>query len=435
MGASPTSPRARTGTTAPSAPAAGLRWDLCCRVVDNHGDLGVCWRLATDLAGRGDSVRLFVDDPTALAWMAPQGCPGVQVLAFEAAAGSEAAVDIVVEAFGCDPPPARRASLAAAQATGGGPVWINLEYLSAEAYVERSHGLPSPQPGGATKWFFYPGFTPATGGLLRGPGLDPAEYPGAGADADADGTAQRENTSASTHYPSAIDTLAARLNLPPPRHERWVSLFCYAEPAPPLAAWLADLTAHPPPDGRPTRVLLTPGPAQALVAALSPTQVPPGLLLTPLPWLPQPDYDTLLRACALNTVRGEDSLVRAIWTGRPWLWHIYPQHDGVHADKLDALVQRLLAAEPDLAAGPLGQTLPLLQRAWNGLNAGWPGLPAGPLWDDWARLCCAWRNQLAAQPDLATQLRAFAVDRLADRTALPDRCAPGKPPGPSSPGC
>ena len=25
------------------------------------------------------------------------------------------------------------------------PVWINLEYLSAEPYVERSHGLPSPQ--------------------------------------------------------------------------------------------------------------------------------------------------------------------------------------------------------------------------------------------------------------------------------------------------
>ena len=55
------------------------------------------------------------------------------------------------------------------------PVWINLEYMSAEAYVERFHRLPSPimsgPLSGQTKWFFYPGFTPATGGLLRETGL------------------------------------------------------------------------------------------------------------------------------------------------------------------------------------------------------------------------------------------------------------------------
>jgi hypothetical protein len=50
-------------------------------------------------------------------------------------------------------------------------VWINLEYLSAEDYVERSHRLRSPQRCGLDKWFFYPGFTPATGGLLREDGL------------------------------------------------------------------------------------------------------------------------------------------------------------------------------------------------------------------------------------------------------------------------
>jgi uncharacterized repeat protein (TIGR03837 family) len=54
-------------------------------------------------------------------------------------------------------------------------VWINLEYLSAEPYVERSHRLPSPVMSGPlrglTKWFFYPGFTERTGGLLREPDL------------------------------------------------------------------------------------------------------------------------------------------------------------------------------------------------------------------------------------------------------------------------
>ena len=61
-----------------------LLWDIFCRVIDNHGDLGVCWRLSCDLAARGQQVRLWVDDASALQWMAPgalQGeVPGVRVL-------------------------------------------------------------------------------------------------------------------------------------------------------------------------------------------------------------------------------------------------------------------------------------------------------------------------------------------------------------------
>jgi hypothetical protein len=45
-------------------------WDVFCSVVDNHGDAGVCWRLAADLASRGIAVRLWIDDARALAWMA-----------------------------------------------------------------------------------------------------------------------------------------------------------------------------------------------------------------------------------------------------------------------------------------------------------------------------------------------------------------------------
>jgi hypothetical protein len=52
-----------------------LQWDVFCRVIDNFGDIGVCWRLATQLAGQGQRVRLWVDDASALAWMAPAGLP------------------------------------------------------------------------------------------------------------------------------------------------------------------------------------------------------------------------------------------------------------------------------------------------------------------------------------------------------------------------
>jgi len=154
-------------------------WNIFCRVIDNHGDLGVCWRLSADLAQRGHAVRLWVDDASALAWMAPHGCEGVELRAWpnEAALQSlahDAAFqvgDVVIEAFGSELPDA----FLTLMAQGTSPVWMNLEYLSAEGYVARSHGLSSPvmhgPARGMQKWFFFPGFTPDTGGLLREPNL------------------------------------------------------------------------------------------------------------------------------------------------------------------------------------------------------------------------------------------------------------------------
>src|SRR5690349_11433747 len=92
-------------------------WDVHCRVVDNFGDLGVAWRLAADLASRGHAVRLWVDDPSALGWMAPAGAKGVDVRHQTAGPSSDAGptvtvvetsdaepAAIVVETFGCDLP-------------------------------------------------------------------------------------------------------------------------------------------------------------------------------------------------------------------------------------------------------------------------------------------------------------------------------------------
>lgn len=327
-----------------------MTWDLFCRVIDNFGDIGVCWRLACDLAARGEQVRLWVDDAAALAWMAPRGMAGVTVAAFD---GATDPGDVVVEAFGCNPPPAFVAAMAQRR-----PVWINLEYLSAEAYVERSHGLPSPQPNGLTKWFFYPGFTARTGGLLREPDL----------------LAQRDAFDR--------DAWLARFGLQLRPGEQVVTLFCYDNPA--IPALLASLAAAP------TLLLLTPGFAQRQV-----TTLPAGMRSVALPWLDQPGFDRLLWAGDLNFVRGEDSLVRALWAAAPFVWQIYPQHDGVHADKLQALLDRLPPV-PGLAA---------LWQAWNGLRADWPGLPAAAPWRQASRTA---REDLAAQDDLTTQLLRLA---------------------------
>ena len=349
------------------------RWDLFCHVVDNFGDLGVCWRLARQLAARGLAVRLFVDDASALAWMAPAGADRAPVQVLDWQAADNAALvpgDVVVEGFGCEIPPA---FVAAMQACRPEPVWLNLEYLSAEGYVERSHGLPSPRLCGLTTWFYYPGFTPRTGGLLREPGLLQAQ---AGFDGDS--------------------WLAARGWARQPG-ERVVSLFCYDNPA--ARALLQRLGEAP------TLLLLTPGHAQRLAAAAAPLPAP--LRSVQLPWLPQDDFDRLLRACDLNFVRGEDSLVRALWAGRPCVWHIYPQRDNAHAAKLQAFLQCWQAPD-DVAA---------LFRAWNGLHPAAP-FPAWPDMARWARACATWRTALAAQPDLVSQLLAF-VDTKTPGKALP----------------
>ena len=420
-------------------PHPPLQWDVFCQVIDNFGDIGVCWRLAANLAARGQQVRLWVDDASALAWMAPQGAPGVQVLPWPVQAPEGGMGDVVVEAFGCEIAPAVVAALAQqarrvlgpGRASGenrGAPVWINLEYLSAEPYVERCHALPSPLwsgPGaGLTRHFFYPGFTPGTGGLLREPGLQQRQ-------AHFDRSAWRARQGV------AADALA-------------VALFCYEPVA--LPALLEQLEHAAPP----AHLLVTPGRAAAAVRAVQALQ--PGAALHPqartadnastaagaagaigaigaigtvaasppeepennletglqhrldlrgqlsisyLPAVDQAQFDHLLWASDLNLVRGEDSLVRALWAGQPLVWQIYPQSDLAHHAKLYAFLD-WLQAPPSLRH---------FHAVWNGLESGpLPALSARVL-AEWAECFCAARTHLLAQDDLASQLLGFVHKR------------------------
>jgi uncharacterized repeat protein (TIGR03837 family) len=364
-----------------------MQWDIFCKVIDNHGDLGVCWRLACQLAAPGERVRLWVDDAAALRWMAPSGCDGVSVIDWlDPAAVQKAAAapapDVLIEAFGCEPAPELIASFAASSAAGGPErAWINLEYLSAEPYVERLHGLPSPVFKGAgaglTKRFFYPGFTPATGGLLREPDL-----------------IERQARFDRARWLTAQQ-------IPSRDNERLVSLFCYEPPA--LASLLNRLAEGP----EPTRLLVTAGRATHAIKALlsgekQSDRLPHGdgaLSISYLPYLTQPDFDHLLWACDLNFVRGEDSLVRALWAGAPLVWQIYPQDDDAHHVKLNAWLD-WLGAPPSLRR---------FHHVWNGFDDG--ALPPLETLGPWRETVRIGRERLYAQDDLATQLRQLVAGK------------------------
>ena len=380
-----------------------LLWDVFCRVIDNFGDIGVCWRLCADLGARGHAVRLWVDDTAPLHWMAPGAlegsCPGIQVLNWEqtqdsALLASLAPADVWIEGFGCEIATefiAARADFtrATGQITHDTPVWINLEYLSAERYVERSHGLASPVMRGPakgwTKYFFYPGFSNRTGGLLREADL-----------------LQRQQAFA---LGGGRDGWLARHGITW-ASEQLVSMFCY-EPAA-LSALLAQLDAAP----TPTLLLVSAGRAREAVETVLAQRAAENaaeanqhlyhLRVAYLPPLAQSDFDQLLWTCDLNFVRGEDSLVRALWAGKPLVWQIYPQEDAAHVHKLNAFL--------DTIGAPA--SLRSFHHAWNGVH------PTGangalPLIDlnSWSQSLLAARERLLQMDDLVTQLVQFVLKK------------------------
>ncbi len=337
--------------------------DIFCNVVDNYGDIGVCWRLARQLANEhGLQVRLWVDDVASFARLCPEADAaaerqqrrGVEVRRWSPEFPEVEPAELVIGAFACKLPDSYVTAMAA-QARE--PVWINLEYLSAEDWVETHHKLPSPHPNlPLTKYFFFPGFTDKTGGLLL----------------ERDLLAHRDTFLADAE---AQDAYWRALGVPQREGgELRVSLFGYENAAMEslLQAWAGE--------AQPVTCLLPEG--RSLPQAAAFFGQPSGkagdvwqrgrLRLHVLPFVEQEHYDELLWACDVNFVRGEDSCVRAQWAGKPFIWQIYPQHDGVHLEKLRAFMNLYCAGLSE----PASQAMQALWLGWN------RGEPVGQTWLD-----------------------------------------------------
>jgi uncharacterized repeat protein (TIGR03837 family) len=379
------------------APASPISLALFCKVVDNYGDIGICWRLARQLAREhGVAVTLWVDDLRSFQRICPEvllDCERQQLGAVtvqhwrnqEGVFTADDIADIVIEFFACDIPPGYITAMS--QCTPR-PVWLNLEGLTAETWVEGCHTLPSPHPSlSLTKYFFFPGFNSRTGGLLLESGLERARQ-------------------AFQSDPMAVADFLGQFGVTPAEIAALkVSLFCY--PHAPIAALFAAWQNN----DRAITCLVPEGVAadaaqaflgQAATAGACATRG--ALTVRVLPFMPQPDYDKLLWACDLNFVRGEDSFVRAQWAGRPFVWHIYPQDQDLHHVKLNAFLQTCTAGTDSLTA---------LSLAWNAAAKGdvdwteaWATLQADL--PEITALSADWQRQLWANGDLASNLLQFA---------------------------
>ncbi|GGC74137.1 elongation factor P maturation arginine rhamnosyltransferase EarP [Undibacterium terreum] len=368
---------------------------LFCKVVDNYGDIGICWRLARQLEQEhGVAVTLWVDDLRSFQRICPQvdterdvqHIEHIRIQHWQNQDGvftADDIADIVIEFFACDIPPGYIAAMAACKPQ---PVWLNLEGLTAETWVEGCHTLPSPHPSlSLTKYFFFPGFTSRTGGLLVESGLEQQR--------------QEFTSDRQAAFLSSLGCAPAELN------SLKVSLFCYPQAPVPalLQAWQSG--------EKPVTCLVPEGVASEAVAAFLGTEAKAGatasrgaLTLRVLPFVPQPDYDKLLWSCDLNFVRGEDSFVRAQWAGKPFIWHIYPQDENLHHVKLKAFLQAYTPATPALVA---------LSHAWNGVTT--TGINGTEIWPEFladipqiAAASTNWQHQLLTNGDLTSNLLKFA---------------------------
>lgn len=383
----------------PRRPPTALHWDIFCRVIDNFGDIGVSWRLARRLAlDFKHPVRLMVDHLPALAQLEPdylsysepatQHAP-IQVIVWTNPPPFLEPAPCVLEAFGCALPPDYQAHMPAHT-----KAWFNLEYFSAEPWVTDCHALYSPAANGLAKQFVFPSTLPGTGGLICEPALSAAR---AQFLRDAD---ERARWAQQWHIP-----------LPSPQRLN-ILLFGYENAA--LADLLNALQQNKAlpvtlyiPEGRLLRSVAEAINQPELMAGQTHHQG--NLSLHVLPFLPQSQFDRLLWLCDINFVRGEDSLIRALWAGKPLIWHIYPTDDHAHWAKLDALLDSLSSG-----------LSPASSTAWRRLNHAWNQQTLSL--DDWQQFTKALpelkhhaessRQRLAQQEELAGWLVKTALERL-----------------------
>ena len=380
-------------------------WDVFCRVVDNYGDAAVCWRLALQLAAeRAAHVRLWIDSLSVLHALCPAADPdtdrqtvcGVEVRKWTGDAQFGVPAEIVIEAFGGGLP---ERYVGAMVARDPHPVWIILEYLSAESFVQEHHGLPSPHPSlPIQRHFFFPGFVPGTGGLLR---EAPLEKRRRAFQRSSDGAGRMWQL---TGFSRPCESATV------------ISMFGYENPA--AASFLNAWSESP-------QKVVVAVPASRLRAQVcaffdSPDPGDGGTLqrgaleVRFMPFLSQPLYDELLWASDWNFVRGEDSFVRAQWARRPMVWHIYPQLEDAHRLKLDAFLELYCAGLDPVLRGPL-------VCLWQSWNKGAPG-DAGQILKAWRTLsrqrdalrlhCNRWADRLEIEGDLAANLAQFCEERL-----------------------
>ncbi|MCR4580454.1 MAG: elongation factor P maturation arginine rhamnosyltransferase EarP [Treponema sp.] len=282
---------------------------ILCKVVDNFGDIGVCYRLARQLKkiepsnhislivqgldsfhninNKIDETKSFqvVDDLEVYDWNANDFC-------FEKFSENDGEkLAIILECFQCGRPEWMEEILFEKKLERTVHI-IMIDYLTAEKYAEDFHCLKSlTRSAKVQKVNFMPGFTSKTGGLIIDDGWEAL----------------------------------------PERNEHGPLLFfMYDNEWLPLANAIRDTGKS---------VLIGQGKGRdSFIDACSRS----GLRdLEILPFMNQNQWDLMMKSTSALFIRGEESLSRACLSGIPFVWQAYPQTEEYQLVKMEALLQAM----------------------------------------------------------------------------------------------
>lgn len=303
--------------------------DIFCEIIDNFGDIGVVYRISKELKKIFQNVRIRIvlnrlEEFKAINkkvkdtdYQEIDGLICVTEKYVKENIETFGVSDVFIEAFGCNVPEEY-----VKQAKENSKLWINLEYLSGEKWIEDFHLCESLIDSKTLKKiFFMPGFSEKSGGVIIDSGfLERMKY----------GKENRDEVF--KKYFKDFDLKDKFIG----------TVFSYEKNFENLLETLKNYEKE-------TVLLLMGEKTQKSFSEILKKNLTEDygnivkygkITMIYSDFFSQEEYEEIISASDFNFTRGEDSFVRGIILGKPFMWHIYLQEEKAHMDKIKAFTER-----------------------------------------------------------------------------------------------
>ena len=303
--------------------------DIFCEIIDNFGDIGVVYRISKELKKIFQNVRIRIvlnrlEEFKAINkkvkdtdYQEIDGLICVTEKYVKENIETFGVSDVFIEAFGCNVPEEY-----VKQAKENSKLWINLEYLSGEKWIEDFHLCESLIDSKTLKKiFFMPGFSEKSGGVIIDSGfLERMKY----------GKENRDEVF--KKYFKDFDLKDKFIG----------TVFSYEKNFENLLETLKNYEKE-------TVLLLMGEKTQKSFSEILKKNLIEDygnivkygkITMIYSDFFSQEEYEEIISASDFNFTRGEDSFVRGIISGKPFMWHIYLQEEKAHMDKIKAFTER-----------------------------------------------------------------------------------------------
>ena len=288
--------------------------DIFCQVIDNYGDVGVAYRLAREFKRvyPNKKLRFVINQIEELNLI--RKSENIEVILYKDISKIENSADLIIESFGCEIPKEYMDKVLKKS-----KLIINLEYFSAEKWVDDFHLQESFLGGNLKKYFFIPGLSEKSGGILL----------------DNEFLERKKKVEANKEYYLEKFEIKEKYDLVG-------SIFSYEKNFDSLIEELKKL------DKKIILLILSEKTQKNFIKYFDNGNNYDKIKFVKLPFFTYDKYEELLALCDFNLVRGEDSFVRALLLGKPFLWHIYPQDENTHIKKLESFLEKYCSNNKEL---------------------------------------------------------------------------------------